>query len=129
LPAEHTTDARHATPPVATVRATFASGERYDVSSSSVPLDVRPAAIKASEEEREAILQSLYAERANLTRAGRLGMISQRDEEYLVELNAYIDRWEAPEVEAATSSNVWRSLDELASSMLSLQARVERNRR
>ena len=93
-----------------------------------MPLAVRPD-VSPTREAREAILDSLYNERTELTRARRLRTLSKQDEEYLVELNAYIDRWEAPEAEEeGASTDVWRRLDALASSMLSLQARVERNR-
>jgi len=83
-----------------------------------------------SREQREAILQSLYAERATVLRAKRLGALRVGDEEYLRELDAYIDRWEAPEAEMeGASTDIWRKLDALASSVLSVQARVERNRK
>lgn len=111
----------------AMVRAAPVSGEGYELGATT--LRVGAGSHEASAEEREAILTSLYNEREGLTRAKRLGEMSPGDAEYLVELNQYIDEWEAAETKTSASDDVWTKLDTLAQSMLAVQAKVERHQK
>lgn len=93
-------------------------------------ISLSPHTESASAADRDAILSSLYAERSGLTRARRLGGLSPQDAEYLSELEAYIDHWEAAEAHEATQQDdVWRRLDEIAGSLLGVQASIEQQRR
>ena len=80
-------------------------------------------------EERDAILHSLYGERSRLNQARRLGEVTAADEEYLLELNEYIDSWEAAETEAAEQHDIWERLDALAASVLSVDAKIRQQKR
>ena len=71
---------------------------------------------------REAILTSLYAERAELTRARRLGTITDANADYLADLNRYIDQWET--ADPAPAQNVWGELEKLAASLRALEANI-----
>ena len=75
---------------------------------------------------RDAILSSLYEERSKLTEAQRLGSSSEGDDEYLAELNQYIDQYEAFEIAPKATTDVWQKLEAIAQSLVSLQAAVER---
>jgi hypothetical protein len=77
-------------------------------------------------EARAAILDSLYAERRLLTRAARDGDLSEFDRQSLIEIERYIDYWELQGPEAATEERVWRKLEELSQSMLTLRASQQR---
>lgn len=81
-----------------------------------------------SPEEKDAILTSLYEERSRLNRAMRLGQASRNDEEYFADLNLYIDGWEASEPSPLESAGVWAKLEELASSVLAVQAEIARKK-
>ena len=76
----------------------------------------------------EAILRSLYGERADLNRKKRLDGLSTQESAYLADLNQYIDVWEAPEPLPAPA-DVWSKLDQLAGSLLSIRAGVEAKQR
>lgn len=82
-----------------------------------------------SAQERDAILDSLYTKRAHLTSARRMGELTAAEQEYLEELELYIDHWEADEMRTAASDEVWHKLDELASSLLSVHSEVARTDR
>ena len=81
---------------------------------------------RATDDERNAILASVYEERRELLRAQRAGTLSTNQREYLVELDQYIDNWEQPEIEAVEADDVWKKLDQLASEVLAVQAQTER---
>src|SRR5258708_38858104 len=83
-----------------------------------------------SSEEKEAILASLYDERAKLNRAKRLGTISRDDDEYLSELDRYVNRWEAVGSEDTEDAvdDVFARLEAVASMLLGVQAKIERQR-
>jgi hypothetical protein len=101
--------------------------ERSPVSGSDVAIPGRLLAGKASDEDREAILRSLYAERSTLTRAKRVGRFTASDAEYLADLNQYIDRWEAPERQTQSDDNpVWSKLEALAESVVGIEAEIGR---
>lgn len=93
----------------------------------SLTVDAPALSRSVSTEDREAILESLYEERTELTRARRLGTLSPADADYLTDLNRYIDAWEKDE--GASSSDVWKRLEAIASSVLSFQVDVERTRK
>jgi len=76
--------------------------------------------------ERDAILASLYEERSRLTRLRRLGATSPNDEEYLAELDQYIDEWQGEDVAVLSDASVWAKLEGLASSVLAVQADLAR---
>lgn len=93
-------------------------------------LPTRVATESATAQEREAILNSLHAERGHLTRARRLNGLSEAEAEYLTELEACIDHWEAAEArEADAADDVWGRLNEIGRSLLSVQAGIEQQRR
>jgi hypothetical protein len=79
--------------------------------------------------DRDAILKSLVAERSRLTRAQRLGRLSPADVEYLADLERSIDHWELDEVAQAPRDDVWAQLEGIASSLLAVQAKIERSGR
>jgi hypothetical protein len=99
-----------------------------DLAPESVGLvDARVLNPQVPKDVREAILTSLYAERAELTRARRLGTITDANADYLADLNRYIDQWET--AEPAPAQNVWGDLEKLAASLLSLQTNIELRRK
>jgi len=87
---------------------------------------IQPANQLAAPIDRDAILSSLYAERSTLARARRLGEISPADEEYLAEINQYIDHWERQEPRAF--DDVWGKLEKAARSLMAIQAEIEAQR-
>jgi hypothetical protein len=86
----------------------------------------QPVLQQAGDDDRRSLLRSLYARRSELTRARRLGELSPRDEQRLVEVNEYIDFYEEPLQETGAQDQAWRKLEELAGSLLSAQAALER---
>lgn len=79
---------------------------------------------QARSEDREAILSSLYEERRKLNRAKRVNSLSSSEQDYLAELERYIDQWEEPDQDAR--ADIWTRFEDAARSMLLLQAAVER---
>lgn len=74
-------------------------------------------------EVRDAILRSLYDERAALLRKRREALsFSQEDASQLAELEAYIDAWEADDDEDQ-AADLWRQIDELAARVLTTARR------
>lgn len=94
-----------------------------------MPFPVR--AESATPEERDAILASLYEERSSLLREQRLASLSDHDAEYLIELEQLVRQWEAVEAreEAAQDEDLWRKIDEIAGSLIGVQAAIEQQRR
>jgi len=94
-----------------------------------VPLPLRAESV--TPEKRDAILASLYAERSSLLREQRLGTLSAHDAEYLTELEQLVQQWEVAEAreEGAQEDDVWRKIDEIAGSLIGVQAAIEQQRR
>ena len=128
MPPPHETTTRRIEPdtPSPKVSPSAVTGVRYELGTAVVQVSSPFVPVAASD--KEAILNSLYEERRRLTKAKRLGDLRPGDEEYLLDLNRYIDRLEAPQPEASADAAVLRQLDSLLSSLLSVQAKVERQR-
>ena len=60
-----------------------------------------------------------------MLQAKRMGTLSVGELEYLQELEQYIDEWEAEPPPHATQ-DIWKELDELASRVLGLHAKLTR---
>jgi hypothetical protein len=79
--------------------------------------DAPTRSVTDDDDAREAILRSLYDERAEYNRKRRLDGLTANEEAYLADLNEYIDRYEKPEVDRSSSA-LWAQLDQLAASLL-----------
>ena len=90
---------------------------------------VKPLRESVSSAERDAILKSLYNERQHLTRARRLGRASPHDEEFLQELNQYIDEWEARERRSDHVEDVMARLEKLQAATVVVQTEIARLRK
>jgi hypothetical protein len=94
--------------------------------------DASPTGHRQTPDDREAILTSLYAERSTITRMVRLNTATAYDRDYLADVERTIaellrDELSSPEVQAH-SEKVWSKIEELADSLVALQAKVEAQR-
>ena len=72
--------------------------------------------------DKEAILESLYAERRILTRAARDHALADLDQQNLDDINLYVDDLETEQEPSRDGADdVWRKLDKLTESMLAFR--------
>jgi hypothetical protein len=87
----------------------------------------KQTALRATSSEdqiRDAILADLYDDRRKLLAQRRIGTLSSRDEAYLGEINAEIDRLELATHRSAAENVVWQRLEALAGEFLDLHERI-----
>jgi len=78
--------------------------------------------------QREAILESVHAERKRILQLKRLGEASEADLDYLSDLHGYINQWEESE-SPQLDEGIWNRFEELANSILHLDVKArERGR-
>jgi hypothetical protein len=85
--------------------------------------------IKVNDVDRDAILESLYAERRVLTRARRLGQLSKSDGEYLADLEQYIADIQKPVARVRQRADVWARLDALVATVVTIEAKARADHR
>jgi hypothetical protein len=90
----------------------------------SVKLTVPPVDPKAQQSDRDAIIASLHEERRMLLGQKRAGGISERETEFLADINREIDRLEMAELtQASHVDSQWQRIESLASRILALSSK------
>jgi hypothetical protein len=114
---------------LATETASTAESPGATLAASSWTSETGGAGIASSSShraDRDAILRSLYDDRADLIDAEALGRLSEDDRARLSDIDREIERWEAVErQEHRAASDLWQRLEQIAHGSLDLQAQIE----